>query len=350
MHKQLIDYEAHCAWRPTSTNSHKPLQSPSTSAKPSNINFNAQVAVSPNLYKIELENANNNNNNVNNNNKLANGDGFSTNAIANINLNNKQTNDNVIINSVENFQLVPNAFIESSKANKPTSSQSMDQRKTSESSNDKINIAPNAPKPEKASKLSSTTAANRKNVENAGSARHIKPVPNGVVPIQSSFDDKLDKNDAANENNRYANIIDDAAGERKDSDEAVDSLKEKIGDLQNVKDKDNVAKEVNDNNDFIMDELNHKNHLNDAALLKNNNNNHIKNDAGEDMNLYDNKVNLLKPKKPHRLGLNENVGDDDFEVVHHDKNGKLKNEIDGDQGKVIYEESHLEEQNEEDDG
>lgn len=299
--------------------------------------------MSDNLYKIELHNANRTKI------QATNGDGSSTNA----NAKTGQPDGNVIINSVENFQLIPNSFIESSKAGKSTPSVQFGQRKTSEAANDRINIGPNAPMPEKANKLSSTTAASRKNVENAGANRHPKAVPNGVVPIQSSFDEvigkKPDKVDQSpNENNRYANVVDDA-GERKSSEDAVDSLKEKIGEMQNVNDNDNVAKEVNDNNDFVMDERSHKDHLHDAMQ----HNNAIKNAAEEDMNLYDNKVNVPKPKHAHALG--DNLADDDFEMVHRgeedDKNGqKLLREIDGDGGKVAYPESHLEEQNEEDDG
>lgn len=215
-----------------------------------------------------------------------------------------------------------------------------------------------------------------------GRARQSKPVPDGVVPIQSSFDEIMIRNldqkaETPNENNRYANVVDEAAGEANNGNGNgnandinkkkvdTDSMKKKLNELQNFNDNDNGAREVNDdNNDFVVhDAAGHKGGVGGGGGGVGGGG--IKNAAEEDMNLYDNKFNLAKPNANngdahfHRadddLTIQRGGGaggsdDEDAKALNNDNN-KLLNEIDGDQGKVVYPDVlHIEEQLEDEDG
>lgn len=342
--------------------------------------------MSDNLYKIQLGTDNQTNvkqakHNVNTNSDLNGGDG-STNAHS-INKNSvRKPAGDVIINSVENFQLVPKPLIGANVRSSTTTTTPTSRRKTSEAANDKLNEAPNAPMPDQSPRASSTTAASKKSNETMGRARQSKPVPDGVVPIQSSFDEIMIRNldqkaETPNENNRYANVVDEAAGEANNGNGNgnandinkkkvdTDSMKKKLNELQNFNDNDNGAREVNDdNNDFVVhDAAGHKGGVGGGGGGVGGGG--IKNAAEEDMNLYDNKFNLAKPNANngdahfHRadddLTIQRGGGaggsdDEDAKALNNDNN-KLLNEIDGDQGKVVYPDVlHIEEQLEDEDG
>lgn len=390
MTNQIAQFKEHCAWRPENQlNAPQPeTDKRSSTAKTVEVNFNAQIPVSENLYKISINNANqidpktNNlqNVNINNNDRLPSdknnakfrnnenggGDGSAHNDINTY----RKMSDN-LIHSVENFQFIVDsplnkAASSTAKNNAAAVSPAASNRKTSEANDGKFN-APNAPMPEQL-RVSSTTAASKKQDENkAGKLKAPKPVPNGVVPIQEetlikSLENAPDPSDneanEANENNRYANVVDEVGkSDAKNLNEVSavgaappENVKEKLGDLQNVNDNDNAAHEVNDNNDFVVVDRNHKDHFNDQT----NNKNVINNAAEEDMNLYENRLNLVKPNvlENHQ----DRQDEDDLQVINKEdgklgnKDNKLLNEIDGDQGKVAYPDEHLEEQLEEEDG
>lgn len=325
MKNEIKQYEEHSAWR----SGGYPHIDGEKSPKMVNRNFNAQIPVSDNLYKIPLQSAN------------------ATSASKQL----VDKNDGVggkvggggvkyvnrhdgIINSVENFQLMPKPLAPS-KSSTPSSALNL---KTSEASDAKFNV-PNAPIPDQV-KASSTTAASRKVDENSG--KKSRQVPAGVVPIpQNNFDEVMVKNvdntlmnPEEAENNRYVNVVDEAGGGKK-----TDSEGEK-GQLIDMQGDDNAAHEVMDNNDFVVEDRNHKDHsLNhaDVPLDK------VNNAAEEDMNLYDNHKFPLVKQMPD--------ADDDLEVIQKSDDKKRRDEVDADQGKVAYpDEMHLEENLEEEDG
>lgn len=378
MTSQIAQFKDHCAWRPENQiNAPQANNNGRSSTQKVDVKLNAQIPVSENLYKIGVIKANQNGtktnsmqnvNTSNNNDKLhrnnvnfkntnnnGGGDGSLTNDVKTY----RKNSDN-LIHSVENFQFIVDSPLNkgassTSKNNAAVVSPAASNRKTSET-NEKFN-APNAPMPEQL-RVSSTTAASKKQDENkAGKLKAPKPVPNGVVPILDetlikSLESAIDPNDneanEANENNRYANVVDEAgkvdgklANEVSNVGVAPpESVKEKLGDMQNVNDNDNAAHEVNDNNDFVV--VNHKDHFNEQE----NNKNVINNAAEEDMNLYENRF------KPNVLENHRDQQDeDDLQMINKDdvkegdsKDNKLLNEIDGDQGKVAYPEEHLEEE------
>lgn len=365
LRKQIDIFNLHCAWRPDDI-AHSAVE---TSKKSNDKNFNVQIPVSDNLYKIQLGTDSQTNDKQTQNGVNTNDGDGSANA-HNVKNSIDRPGGDVIINSVENFQLVPKpligANVRSSTTTTPTS-----RRKTSEAANAKLNEAPNAPMPDQSPRASSTTAASKKSNETMGRARQSKPVPDGVVPIQSSFDEIMIRNldqkaETPNENNRYANVVDEAAGDANNNNNMkkkveTDSMKKKLNELQNFNDKDNGAREVNDdNNDFVVhDSIGHKGGANGGG------GGGIKNAAEEDMNLYDNKFNLAKPNVNngdahfHRADDDLTIqrgggagGSDDEDVkALNNNNNKLLNEIDGDQGKVVYPDVlHIEEQLEDEDG
>ncbi|XP_037036220.1 uncharacterized protein LOC119074303 isoform X2 [Bradysia coprophila] len=215
------------------------------------------------------------------------------------------------------------------------SSTSPNALKSSASNNGELKM-PNAPvptaTPSNKLKTSSTTETSK-----FQSKTKSKPIPEGVVPVPEMVDFMLNKNDDLSEkgsqNDRYSNVVlDEIGGAKKSSDKVVNEVV--------VNDADTGAHEVLDNNDFLVDDRNHKDHLQEVLedkLLNMNN-------AAEDdtNNAYDKGLNLGKV-----------IGDSD---VHKDgkavQNNKLLNELDADQGKVPeYREDdlHLEQAEEEGD-
>lgn len=347
MKQEIDDYKSHCSWRPVQKIIGPTVLPENKTSTKSSVekNFNAQIAVSDNLYKIPIKYANNTDKTVGNGIYKKQGDGFTTSLQSN-----KQPiiavkifNANAIINSVENFQLVPKPLVDSfaeapaQQPSAPTISSSI--RKTSESGNgSKVNVGPNAPLPEQL-RASSTTVASNKLEEN-NQNKHIK-LPNGVVPFQSNLDDMSARDpDTKDENlskpptnNRYSNIVAEANDEN-DNAKGNDSLKDlQDGDGNN----DTGAREVNDSNDFVVDEHNHHGHLQDTFDHKDE-----AGDAAEDLKVY--KVKKLNAKHPNEI---PNGSDDDIQVINRVNdmddgrfplNGEhLKNEIKADQGKAYDE-------------
>lgn len=272
----------------------------------------------------------------------------------------KRLHSDTIINSVENFQLVPKPLeAAAALSQSSTSTTAATNRKTSESNGDlKLNVAPNAPMPQVQSRQvpSSTTAASKK-ADEVKQLKHPKPLPNGVVPFQNDLDENsggktMDKNDAdqskPQENNRYMNVVDEANENGK---KETDPLKE----LQNDDQHDTGAREVNDNDDFVIHDHNHQNHIQNS--LTDHKNGVINNAAEEDMNFYENKFKLPQLGKENVADIPNN--DDDLQVVHRGDDGdddnrlplngkQLKNEVSDDQGKAYPDDVHLEEQMEND--
>lgn len=344
MKQEINEYKSHCTWRPVDKIVGPTVipSSPMKSSTKSSVekNFNAQIAVSPNTYKIPITYTNNTVKTVGNGSNKH-GDGSSIKKFS-------QTNDDTsfkfdtIINSVENFQLVPKPLVDSLADTSRASTTSGS--KTSESNDGiKMNMVPNAPLPEQL-RVSSTTAASRKSDENKLSKHMMKQVPNGVVPFQTNLDDisikTMDKTEELKpqENNRYSNIVAEANEEKKDINESLKELQMADGNS------DTGAREVNDNNDFVVDEHNHQGHVQDTFDHKDG---LIDNAAEEDLNVYGKNVKHEVP----------NGSDDDLQVIHRPdedhrlpKDNQLKNEVNADQGNAYPDEAIPEEPGEDEDG
>lgn len=373
----IAEFKEHTDWRPTDYQLEHPqdVQTARTSQKNVDISFSAQIPVSQNLYEIPIKHGNQTaintnsmqaiehqkqNNALDNNNKPLNGTIVQT--VGQNGGGNIKARSLGVINSVENFQLMQKPLAEplASDALK-SSTAKIASAKTSEASIVAKFNAPIAPAPDQV-KASSTTAANRKAEENFGKPK-AKQVPNGVVPIQENLEDIINQNvdnsqaaangnENAARNNRYVNVVDEVGGAAASA--VADAINSKIDKKkaaavgQQTNNDDNVAQEVNDNNDFIMYDRSHKDHM--QAALGDANINAINNAAEEDLNLYDNKFNLAKPNENGDELDTAHKGDSNKLQAQDDSN-KLMNEIDGDQGRVGYEDDgHLEEQQEEEDG
>lgn len=367
--RQIAEFKEHTAWRPTDDQLEHPqdAQTSRSSHKNVDINFSAQIPVSENLYEIPIKIVNQTNNSTNSmqtvshkrhGNALANDKPVIGSIVQSVGQNGGgkvKARSLGVINSVENFQLMQKPLAEplSGDAFK-SSTAKIASPKTSQASDATKFNAPIAPAPDQL-KVSSTTAANRKAEENFGKPK-AKQVPSGVVPIQANLEDIINQsldnsqhaangNENVARNNRYVNVVDEVGGVAADAtNPKLDKKKTAIHPANND---DNVAHEVNDNNDFIMYDRSHKDHM--QAALGDANINAINNAAEEDMNLYDNKFNLAKPNE-NGDELEAAQKADGIKVAQDDSN-KLLNEIDGDQGRVAYEDdAHLEEQQEEEDG
>lgn len=388
---QIEQYKEHTAWRPSTIDDPtasasgavnqmehpQDVQTNRASNNKHDINFSEQISVSDNLYQIPMKILNHNGSSSTTNNSMSA-------AVDNVNLIDRNINSNAyshlgylgdggggrqivadshkqnhlgVINSVENFQLMQKPLGDPlANAAQPSSSTAkIGNAKTSEASlNGKFEI-PNAPMPEQL-KLSSTTAANRRAEENFGKPR-AKQVPNGVVPIQVNLEEMINRdfdstNENAAQNNRYVNVADAMVAAN------VERKKAAVAAVQNNDANDaNVAREVNDNNDFIVYDRSHKGHM--PAAPGDNKFNVINNAAEEDMNLYDNNHNHFHLAKAN--GARGDDGDmagqrhrDGAKQIAHNglnANGKLLNEIDADGGRVAYadgaDDAHMEEQLEE---
>lgn len=345
MKQEIDDYKSHCTWRPVQKIVGPTILLENQTSTKSNVekNFNAQIAVSDNLYKIPIKYANNTVKTVGNGINKKQGVGFTTSFQSNKQptIAVKTFNANAIINSVENFQLVPKPLVNSfaeAPAQPSVSTTSSSVRKTSESGL-KLNVGPNAPLPEQL-RASSTTAASKKLEENKQN-KHAK-LPNGVVPFQSNLDDiSARAPDTKDENllkpqtnNRYSNIVAEANDEN-DNAKGDNDINDSLKDLQNGDGNNDMgAREVNDSNDFVVDEHNHHGHLQDTFDHKDE-----AGDAAEDLNIY--KVNKLNAKHPNEIS---NGSDDDIRVGDIENDGRfplngeqLKNEMKADQGKAYDE-------------
>lgn len=313
------------------------------------------------MHNIDSKQANNkiisSNKNEKNNDGLGGigggGDGF-------INDNTKSVINTGIINSVENFQIIPKQLNSDQKNNNDmnvlqeppgmkikSSTASSGTRKTSEVENKMLAPMAAIPTVTPENKQASSTQSKLSPLKILQ-----KPVPIGVVPIPNIPNDFAKNNDDGPslnhhiESNRYLNIID-----NNDAINNKESILNKRDNFQNANEIENGAHEINDNNDFNIDDTkNHRDHmqdvLNDEKLNNLNGNNVINNAAEEDTNIYDNKndnVDLEIIKRGHNANNNNKFVND-----------KLMNEIAGDQGKDYAEEMredlHMEEQGEDEDG
>lgn len=355
--------------------------------------FDAQIPVSENLYKIPIKLNNTTNSfpmkkmlstnsqmhnsgstqinhksiysyKIGSGNSNGNGDG----SISVMKGSKTDNNAGIIINSVENFQIIPKQMNSDQKNNnndmnvlqeppgmqvQKSSTASTGTRKTSEVENKMlapIALIP-AATPENKHKISSTSA---KITQLKNPQRSFRDVPLGVVPIQNIPNEFAKHDDTQNEHiesNRYINVIEnnDVAAANKESN------LNKRDNFQNANEIENGAHEINDNNDFNIDDTkNHRDHLQDVLDDDkiNVNNNVINNAAEEDTNIYDNKnENDVDLEIIRKRGHNHNSKYNGGLVV----NDKLMNEIAGDQGKAEYpeemrEDLHMEEQAEDEDG
>lgn len=336
--EKLIDsYNEHCTWRPDDAIDSFDIQKQQDLIAQQHVkevdkNFNAQIPVSENLYRIPIT--------------IVNHTASSNRMLYNSGVGGKHRETGGIINSVENFQIFPKPIIV--EANRDVvdeppkngddhkSSTATNAQKSSVSNNGELKM-PNAPVPTATPgnklKTSSTTETNKFLLKTKA-----KPIPQGVVPVPEMVNFMLNKNDDRNEkesqNDRYSNVLDEM-GSKKSSDKGVNDVV--------VNDADTGAHEVLDNNDFMVDDRNHKDHLQEVLEDKMLN----MNNAAEDdtNNAYD-----------KGLSLGKGNGDADLNNVHNDgkplQNNKLLNELDADQGKVAYHDDdiHLEQVEEEGDG
>lgn len=336
--RQLVAYKSHCSWRPTDgpagvIHSVPPATGPKKK-------FKTQVPSIGNLYTVEISTVSTSTATSHNAKKVA-----------------TQAGRGVILNSVENFQLIPKPVI----INPPQASESIpkgspSQLKISEQLVDQI-------KPAFSDQLSSTTAAPTK--------IRSRQVPKGVVPMLPNLTDEQSVNDdqititasnanSENKNNRYTGILEDIggiAGQVLGIRKNLDSNVELANIAAHQSDVDNGANEIND--EFQWD---HKDHLVDSDVKINNNNaaeedtNNVNNN-----NLFDNNAGSVQTynlAKPNLRNADDMDGVGEAHLINGvglkqlDSKKKLINEIDADQGKVAEypDDVHLEEQVEEEDG
>lgn len=339
LEKQIDAYNEHCTWRPDDAIDSFDLQKQQDLIAQQHVkeidkNFNAQIPVSENLYRIPIT--------------IVNHTIASSNRMLNSGVGNKLSERGGIINSVENFQIFPKPIVDSNKDVMDEPPKIGDERKSSTASNSlKSSVSingelkmPNAPAPTATPgnklKTSSTTETHKFLLKTK-----TKPIPEGVVPVPEMVNFMMKQNDDMNEkesqNDRYSNVVEEI-GSKKSSDKVVNDVV--------LNDADTGAHEVLDNNDFSVDDhdRNHKDHLQEVLEDKILN---MNNAAEDDTNIaYDKGLSLGKVN-----------GDPDLKNVHKDdklmQNNKLLNELDADQGKVAeYREDdlHLEQAEEEGDG
>lgn len=324
-------------------------------------NFHEQKAVSDVLYKIDI--TSNNHTNSNTNNKLN-----SKSNIENIyiNNNNKKPIDNGIINSVENFQIIPKMVDNNNNQNNVLLQPFDIRTSTPSSSPSNSNNINNNDIPQIASNSNKQTVSTK----NIGSTKKVKTLPLGVVPIPDNMKDFINNknnndnlSDDNNNKNRYSNVLSAINTNVGDKHSDNDINNNKNLDFPNiVNEQENGANEEHDN-EFDIDDKNkkypnNKEHANINNLdLDKINNNNIKNNnnAEEDLNLYENNKNLFVQNN-HKESENDIDGGLVGGGANKFDDNKLHNEIAGDHGKegVNYDEDiHLDQdhlQNEEEDG
>ena len=292
-------------------------------------NFNEQLLVSPDLYNIPLIPRINTNNLKQLSGELGNVGIITGNGASGI------------INSVENFQMVQKPVADDNNVLQlPYALKTSSTTSTTPASNidhgGKKDLQP-VPIPtvtpdtiEKGDKKSkSTSSTDRK----AKLKRPVK-IPKNFVPIP---EENVEMNE--NENERYQNAREtNAANEVGANDRFYKSVLKPPNpneiNFPPVNEQENGAHELNDNNEFNIDEKGHKDHdhLHEIQDEKVNNNN-VNNAAEEDT--YDN----LNHKK------NAKNDDMDLEIINrppeHKSNDKLQNEIAGDHGGYPEDEGDL---------
>lgn len=332
LEKVIEQFEAHCAFRPETPDHHGSNFVPSGKIHDNEKNFNAQLTVSEDLYKIPIKI-----------NRMSTGAGT-------------EGEQRAIVNSLNTFQMVPKANNDKgiNSANvlqeppaqvaQKSSTATLDRRQSPSSpSNVHANIPPIAVIP--------TVVSSTKKTPDILHKTKSRAVPQGVVPVPESMKELLKEEETQNGENspkspdRYSNAIVDSVQQapqlKKD-----DTHPEGETNFQNVNEVDNGAHEVDDFN--IVEDKNHRDHLQEVLDDEKLN---VNNAAEEDTNLYDTNKIPFNRQKPN--------DDIDLEIInrrnpHLDANGekhkysndKLMNEeVAADQGFDL----HMEEQVEEED-
>lgn len=203
--------------------------------------------------------------------------------------------DNGIINSVENFQIIPKPVAEQNVLQQPMA---MNGRTTTTTTPTSVVKKENLAMPASSKIPSSSTQK---------TSAHIKPLPKGFLPIPD-----IARNDAENE------IHQDHLNDDKKS--SLDETLGKPQDLHDVDEMENVAHEINDN-DFNIDDKNQRNHMQD----NNDQDRNMLNNAAEEMDVH---------KPLDKKSLNNDAMD--LEIINRPANAgnvKLNDEIQGDHGK-----------------
>lgn len=427
--KQIDQYRLHCAWTPPAAADDEQQNNyfNEISAQKSidvNRNFDAQIPVSENLYKITINNANHtittttattstastsssflspfnrmfhNNSDVNSFKRSVHTSGVGGGVVdiakgyrkiegGGVELPTKIFLEGVI-NSVENFQIVPQPLaynrevipqppsandVQQQKQQKTSSTMSSDKKSPSDVVAAAGNKLQNAPMPTATpnnnKKLSSTTAATIRR-KSDGKTKH-RPVPEGVVPVPPKVPDYdlvngnggggdggVNGGDGVqneNQNDRYKNVLVDSIGGGiaidtgglngvAAADDLVDA-KVKIADgnddIKYLHDNDlnNGANEVMDGNDFQLDGTNiHKNHLQNEVVGAGNN------AAEDDTNYKGDTSGKSKVNDDDGVGLGNGIDENkDRDSIHKNKNNQLNvfKEAVADQGNVYQDEPH----------
>lgn len=271
-------------------------------------NFNSQILVSPDEYKIPINIKNRTNNNIGSHGAL-------NNVIIDV--------QNGIINSVENFQMIPKPIDDSSNV--------LQQPQEVKSASSTTTTTPTSVKRNK--KDSQAVAANEQSKKMLSSTKEsprvMKALPKGVLPIPD-----LVKNENSPENEVL-----------KDEVKIDDTLNKPQNDFQPgneiVNEMENGAQEINDN-DFNIDEKSHRNnndHDHMQELLDQDKNLVINQDNAAEEDMYDNHKQLNKKGNNNNdemeLEINRPVGN---------KNEKLLNdEILNDHGQEANKEGEYQE-------
>ncbi|XP_055695472.1 uncharacterized protein LOC129797158 isoform X1 [Lutzomyia longipalpis] len=329
LEKMIEQFEAHCAFRPDALDHHMFNSPPSGKVHDNEKNFNAQLTVSEDLYKIPIKI-----------NRMSTGAGT-------------EGEPRAIVNSMNTFQMAPKpndkGMNSANVLQEPpaqvaikSSTATLDRRQSPSSPQ---NIPPIAVIPTVVSSTKKTLDVLHKTKSRA--------VPQGVVPVPESIRELLKEEEpqhgeiSPKSPDRYSNAIVDSVQQspqlKKD-----ENRPEGETNFQNVNEVDNGAHEVDDFN--IVEDKNHRDHLqevlDDEKLNVNNN------AAEEDTNLYDiNKIpfNRQKPNDDIDLEIinrrNPHL-DGNGDSKHKYSNDKLMNEeVAADQGFDL----HMEEQVEEED-
>lgn len=352
----------HCAFRPGSGGAQLSSSTRSAAAgvqeKPNvEKSFDAQVLVSEDTYKIPMHFRSSFNSTTNSSTAVnipSSTNNLGAGALIKSSPINPPNRDYLgIINSVENFQIIPKPLQEINAGDNnvlkepPAQDQSGGKVSSSTATLDKADLKSKAVV-ERAPPIALVpTISTTKKSAIGRTVSKAKKLPEGVVPLPESMNEFMkneaeekEKEDSKNKPpNRYSNV--------QESPFPVGDMK--LGDhvdanaLQNGNEIDNGAHEVNDNNDFnIIEDRNHHDHVlldddkvnvinNNAAEVEANMDRVKGNDDDIDLNIINHNLNLMSLQKKQKAKVS---------------NDKFNEEVAGDQG---FDE-HLEEQPEEEDG
>ncbi|XP_059619901.1 Golgi integral membrane protein 4-like isoform X1 [Phlebotomus argentipes] len=327
LERVVEQFEAHCAFRPDTLEHHVSNSPSSGRVHPDNEkNFNAQLTVSEDLYKIPIKI-----------NRMTTGAGPEGERMA-------------IANSHNTFQMIPrpndkginsaNVLQEppSAQVAVKSSTATLDRRQSPLSQGNALPIA-----------VIPTVLSSTKKTPDVLHKTKSRAVPQGVVPVPESMKELLKEEETQNAEmsprspDRYSNAMVDSVQQ---APKKEDTRPEGEANFQNVNEVDNGAHEVDDFN--IVEDKNHRDHLQDVLDDEKLNVN-ANNAAEEDTNLYDTNKIPLNRQKPN--------DDIDLEIInrrnphleangekHKYANDKLMNEeVAADQGFDLAAEEQVEE-------